>query len=316
MRLAEKRARFEKEKKIYDSALLIFQGVDGFDVYNCSIPFTWQGETYIYGRVEKRDEWARSWAMLFRQTGKDTYTLVPGSMIYQLEDPFVSIIGEELVLGGTHVRYECGRMANYYDYFYKGTDLSDLFYFTTGPDHMKDIRLVELPEGVGVFSRPRGADVARKYGSESIVGFTVLHDLKELSPDRVQQAPMVEGLFERGEWGGCNQCYLLGNGQIGVIGHKSYHADGPEEEPLQIYLNTAFVIDPQTGRCVYEQILATRSCYPDGPAKKPNLIDCAFTSGLVPRLDGKADLYSGLGDTMEGRVTIDDPFAPFGGIVK
>ncbi|MCI8361224.1 MAG: DUF1861 family protein, partial [Clostridiales bacterium] len=61
MRLAEKRARFEKEKKIYDSALLIFQGVDGFDVYNCSIPFTWQGETYIYGRVEKRDEWARSW---------------------------------------------------------------------------------------------------------------------------------------------------------------------------------------------------------------------------------------------------------------
>ena len=126
---------------------------------------------------------------------------------------------------------------------------------------------------------------------------------------------MVEGLFSQGEWGGCNQCYLLGNGQIGVIGHKSYH-EGTGEEPQQVYLNSAFVIDPHSRQCVHEQILATRSCYPDGPAKKPNLIDCAFTSGLIIRPDGKADLYSGLGDTMEGRVTIDDPFASFGGIVR
>lgn len=316
MYIAEKRRQFEKEKKIYESALLTFQGVDGYDVYNCSIPFDWQGETYIYGRVEKRDEWARSRTMLFRQTGKDQYQLVAGSMIYQLEDPFVSVVREELVLGGTHVRYECGRIINYYDYFYKGKDLDDLYYFTTGPDHMKDIRLVELPEGIGVFSRPRGADVARKYGSESIVGFTVIQNLQELSPKRVQEAPMVEGLFQKGEWGGCNQCYLLGNGQIGVIGHKSYHEQGAGAEPLLVYLNTAFVVDPQTRRCVHEQILATRSCYPDGPAKKPNLIDCAFTSGLLLRPDGRADLYSGLGDSMEGRVTIDDPFAPFGGILK
>lgn len=315
MNFAEKRRQFEQDKQIYESALLTFHGIDGYDVYNCSIPFAWQGETYIYGRVEKRDEWARSRAMLFRQIGKDAFTLVPGSMIYQLEDPFVSVIGDELVLGGTHVRYECGRLVNYYDYFYKGSDLSDLFYFTTGPDHMKDIRLVELEDGIGVFSRPRGADVARKYGSESIVGFTVIQDLLELSPQRVQEAPMVEGLFSQGEWGGCNQCYLLGNGQIGVIGHKSYH-EGTGEEPQQVYLNTAFVIDPHSRQCVHEQILATRSCYPDGPAKKPNLIDCAFTSGLIVRPDGKADLYSGLGDTMEGRVTIDDPFASFGGIVR
>ena len=34
------------------------------------------------------------------------------------------------------------------------------------------------------------------------------------------------------------------------------------------------------------------------------------TCGLPPELreDGKADLYSGLGDTHEGRVTIDNPF--------
>ena len=31
--------------------------------------------------------------------------------------------------------------------------------------------------------------------------------------------------------------------------------------------------------------------------------------GIVLRKDGKADLYSGVGDTYEGRVTIDNPFA-------
>ena len=38
------------------------------------------------------------------------------------------------------------------------------------------------------------------------------------------------------------------------------------------------------------------------------LTDCAFTSGIVLREDGRADLYSGIGDTYEGRVTIDNPF--------
>ena len=29
----------------------------------------------------------------------------------------------------------------YYGYFYRGTDISNLYYFTTGPYYMKDIRL-------------------------------------------------------------------------------------------------------------------------------------------------------------------------------
>ena len=55
MDMREKKAAFEKNGRVYESALLTFKGVDGFDVYNCSIPFTWNGRSYIYGRVEKRD---------------------------------------------------------------------------------------------------------------------------------------------------------------------------------------------------------------------------------------------------------------------
>ena len=45
-------------------------------------------------------------------------------------------------------------------------------------------------------------------------------------------------------------------------------------------------------------------------------ITSAFTSGIVMREDGKADLYSGLGDAAQGRVVIDYPFAGYGKIVR
>ena len=70
----------------------------------------------------------------------------------------------------------------------------------------------------------------------------------------------------------------------------------------------AFIFDPETHEATEPQVIATRRSYPDGPAKLPSLVDCAFTSGIVVRPDGKVDLYSGIGDTQEGRVTIDHPF--------
>ena len=40
----------------------------------------------------------------------------------------------------------------------------------------------------------------------------------------------------------------------------------------------------------------------------------ATLSGIVMRKDGKADLYSGIGDCQEGRIVIDYPFAGYGRI--
>ena len=76
------RRQFAKEGKIYDSALLTFSGIEGYDVYNCSLPFCHEGETYLFGRVEKREEWARSRAMLFRQTGPEAFTRGELSLIH------------------------------------------------------------------------------------------------------------------------------------------------------------------------------------------------------------------------------------------
>jgi hypothetical protein len=314
MKLAEKKAAFEENRVVKESTLLTFKGLPGFDIYNCSVPFTWQGRRLIYGRQEKRQEWARSWTRLFEETGKDEFTLVNNSMIYQLEDPFVAFIGSEIVLGGTHVKYSHNRFVNLCGYFYRGTDLEDLYYFTTGPNRMKDIRLVELPKGIGVFSRPRSKEVEKKFGSASVIGFTLIPDLDSLDDKVIAGAEVIPGLFDTGEWGACNQCYFLDSGYIGVIGHKSYRAAG--KPPLAVYMNVSFVFDPEHNRILDEKILGTRSSYPPGPAKKPGLVDCTFTSGIVMRLDGKADLYGGLGDTGEGRVVIDYPFEGFGKIVR
>ena len=48
----------------------------------------------------------------------------------------------------------------------------------------------------------------------------------------------------------------------------------------------------------------------------PNLVDCAFTSGIEMEKDGKVNLYSGIGDCEEGRILIENPFANFGNIVS
>lgn len=317
MRLIERRELFKKEIRVYESKKIKFLGVDGFDVYNSSVPFWWNGKKYIYGRVEKREDWARSWVRLFEETDKDEWTLVPCDMIYQLEDPFISIINEELILGGTHVRKRQGMIDTYYGYFYKGKDIHDLVYFTTGPDYMKDIRLVELSDKrIGVFSRPRSEEIRALHGSESIIGFTIINDISELNAEIIHNAKKIDGLFENDEWGGCNQCYLLDSGKIGVVGHISYKKTDDDRNNILVYMNISFVYDIEEHMALDLKVIGTRDCYPEGPAKRSDLIDCAFTSGIVMREDGKVDLYSGIGDTEVGRIIIDYPFEGYGKIIS
>lgn len=116
--------------------------------------------------------------------------------------------------------------------------------------------------------------------------------------------------------GGCNQAYLLDSGKIGVIGHLCYIYKSSKGEDQSAYMNMSFVLDPDTMKIENYKIIGTRDCYPQGPEKMPNLCDCAFTSGIVMREDGRSDLYSGLGDCKEGRIVIEYPFEGYGEIVN
>lgn len=139
--MVAEREQFEREKVITEAAYLTFKGVDGYDVYNCSVPFKLNGKMHIMGRVERRNEWVNSYVRLFIETGKDEFTLVPNAMMWQLEDPFVSFVHGEMVFGGTRVTKNHSKVCEYHTDFYRGPP-NDLVYFTSGPKKMKDIRLV------------------------------------------------------------------------------------------------------------------------------------------------------------------------------
>lgn len=128
----------------------------------------------------------------------------------------------------------------------------------------------------------------------------------------IANAPYIPGLFGLDEWGGVNQVYCLDSGKLGIIGHISYKDQDASGQELLVYLNMSFVFDPEVREVKNFQIIGSRNCYPPGPAKVADLIDCVFTSGIVMREDGKADLYSGLGDCETGRITIEYPFAGYG----
>ena len=316
MTLKQLRERFEQEKVIYESARLTFEGIDGYDVYNCSVPFEHNGKYYMYGRVEKPEDWARSRTMLFENTGKDTWTRVINSMIYQMEDPNIAFVNGKIVLGGVFVYYSGGKGYAIKNLFYRGTDLEDMFFFTMGPKGMKDIRLVQMPGGkIGVFSRPRMYEGVDLLNSSAEIGFTVIDSLDQLCADTIERASNIPGIFSDGEWGGPNQAYYLESGKIGVIGHKCYNTED-DAGILSTYLTIVFVFDTDQRRMIDEKIIATRSCFPDYRPKKPNIADCTFPSGIVMREDGKCDLYCGISDSAEGRAVIDYPFKEYGKILK
>lgn len=306
---AQRRDKFEKEKKIYESVLLTFDGVnEADDVYNCSIPFMYQGKKYIFGRVEPHDKWATSRIYIFRETEQDVYSKIDNAISYRMEDPFIAMIGGGMIFGGVCVVKSKGNPVSYSTCFFKGDQPFELDYFTNGPKDMKDIRLVEMPDGIGVFSRPEG-----------YVGFTVIKDINELDDEVITNAPVIDFIAEGG-YGGVNQCYYLDSGYIGIIGHMVYpytKADGSIE---RAYTNIAAVFDPVKRKTVMNKIIGTRTCYPASYRKRMHptgyeIDDVAFTSGIVMRKDGKADLYSGLSDALEGRIVIDYPFEGYGEIV-
>ncbi len=296
--------------KIVDSAIIhSFEGVDGYDVYNPSVPFELNGNTYIAGRVESRSS-EQSKVMFFAKKD-EKWELCKDAMTFDLQDPFITWIDDELILGGVRVDWDkaSGTARAWYTDFYRGTSLNNLTYVSSGPRHMKDIRLIQLADRrIGIFTRPQGEAMLNKYGCIAKIGFTAVDSLSEVTPENIEKAPFLEGLFLPEEWGGCNQVHLLKDGRLGVIGHKAY-GEGDNDNKILHYYGMSFVIDPDTGKMSIPRIIISRDCFPDGPAKAPRLKDITFTSGILRRNNGTAEVYTGLSDARIGSAVIKDPFA-------
>lgn len=300
---------FKRQNNNIRGIIHSFPDMEELDIYNPSVPFDLEGVTYIAGRVESRER-EQSKVMFFKKEGAG-WILCREAMTFDLQDPFVTFIDNELILGGVRVDWdeETGYAKAWYTDFYRGTNLNNLTLFASGPKHMKDVRLVQLQDKrIGIFTRPQGKEMLEKYGCIAKVGFTVVDSLKDVTAKNMEDAPFLEGLFLPEEWGGCNQIHVLKDGNLGVIGHIAYGEDMEGEKYLHYY-GMAFVLNPSTGKRSIPEVIIARKCFPKGPAKAPRLKDITFTAG-IQRLDGKmAVVYTGLSDAQIGSAVINDPFA-------
>ena len=306
----EQYKRFDKST-VKNSKVLKFVGVEGYDVYNPSIPFELNGKTYIAGRVEKRDE-EFSRVMLFEKM--DGFYQVVETAELNLQDPFVTVIDGSIILGGVNVSWGNGvdTETTWKTDFYRLNTPTDIQYITCGPSHMKDVRLLQLPDKkIAIFSRPQGAEIFEKFGGIARIGFTIVDSLNDVTPEVIKNAPYLEGQFLDDEWGGANQAMVLKNGLIGVIGHKSYRTYTENGEQRLHYYGMAFVIDPKTSKISQNKIIISNDCFPRVEPKRPDLDDITFTSGIIRNEDNTALIYTGLSDSHVGEAIIVDPFIEF-----
>jgi hypothetical protein len=258
-----------------------------------------EGRPVIAGRVESRDV-ELSEIVFFTGVNEDWQPVPNARTFAGLQDPCIAFIGGELILGGVRfpVALADGSIIWRME-FYRGTSLNNLKLFLVGPDKMKDIRLVELAdEQIGVLTRPQG-----EKGGRGKIGYFTAANLEAINAEAIQAAPLFERQCREEEWVGSNEAHLLQNGLVGVLGHIAYF----DASQHRHYYAMVFSVDPRTGRATAPQIIARRSDFPPGPAKRPDLVDVMFSGGLVRHGNGTATLYAGLSDAEAGYVLLGDP---------
>ena len=303
---------FEGREQLPAGELLSFEGVGDKDVYNITAPFESEGRTYIAGRVEPRSTEHDSQVCFFEEKN-GAWLLSPETPIFNLQDPFVTKIGQELIFGGVetfpHPDAHYSGDLGYRTLFFRGKTLQTLAHFATGPDIMKNIRILALPDNkILALTRPQSPWVSG--GDWGKIGMTILPQLEALTATNILNAKIIEGQFRDKEWGGADELYFLEDGKIGALGHIAYEEFSSDNVRRKHYYAMIFTLELATNTVSPMRIIASRKNFPSGPAKRsPELEDIVFPGGLVRHKNGTTTLYTGLSDTQAGCLTIPrDPF--------
>lgn len=288
-----------KRNTIIETDRLNFHGVEGYDVYNITAPFEYNQKLYIAGRVEKRDS-EFSKVVFFEKTDETNYQADYSINSFDLQDPYISIVDGEIILGGTELfDHPHNPGAFWYKAVkYRGTNLNEMTRFFEGPNGMKDIRIIQLPnDKILVFTRPQG-----EIGGRGKIGTLIVESLEQLADVELMNAPLLN-LFETEEWGGANEAHLLPDGKVGVLSHIAKF----DREGNRHYYASSFILDAATMEATDFKIITTRSDLTPGQSKRPDLADVVFSGGLILNGD-EAKLYVGAGDCEAHVVKIKNPF--------
>jgi len=292
-------------KHVAESAKFRFASTGGKDVYNIAAPFRIAGgPRIIAGRVESRDT-ELSEIRFFTEVEGTWHPVEGAPVLASLQDPCITFIDGELILGGVRfpITTDSGETVWRME-FYRGSSIDNLELFLTGPDRMKDIRLAPLDDGkIAVLTRPQG-----EKGGRGVIGFFIAENLATITAEAIERAPLFHGQCPPEQWVGANEAQLLPNGMLGVLGHIACFDDDNGDRH---YYPMVFAIDLGTGKATQPEVIGSRADFPEGPAKRPDLVDVIFSGGLKRHEDGTATLYAGLSDAEAGWIRIPDPFLTY-----
>jgi hypothetical protein len=285
-----------------------------FLTYNPSAAFINPPDSYRAVRVDSGD---RTKSIIFKSTdaGLEPYP----DRTFDLEDPFASNIDGKIVFGGVQVdksRDSNGEIvSNWRTILFRGETIPQLEPFFTGPDGMKDIRLVKRPnKKIGVYTRPRSPG-NESLGGDGQIGYTEfesLDQLEEAGPTslNIHNAPLLSFFrFPKGQWGGVNHVQVVKDGTYKnwnlLLIHSAYR------DTARHYSAGALLHDPQTERIVDLGTLVKRSDLPPGPWKgqeeSEDLRDVFFGTELILLDRNRAKIIGGVSDAETGEAEILNP---------
>ncbi|MDR0299100.1 MAG: DUF1861 family protein [Streptococcaceae bacterium] len=285
---------------------LIFEGVDGFDVYNISAPFEFSGLKIIAGRVEKTDsEDSRICFFSEADTEKSAgfWRLIEEASQLKLQDPFTFTVNQQRFIGGVEVIFaeKVDEKTTWRTIVYKMESLSAFERIFEGPWGMKDLRFKQIPDGsILVLTRPQNEN--KKKGGRGKIGLVHLKSFSDLSLEVIDKALLLENQFIDAEWGGANEIHFI-DGRIWILGHiANFDRAGNRH-----YYSALYLLSEDRKSIQFSKIIAERKDFKDGKSKRSDLIDVVFSGGLI--LDGKyAVIYVGTSDAEAQSLKILNPF--------
>ena len=164
--------------------------------------------------------------------------------------------------------------------------MADLKKFAEGPPGMKDIRIAELNDGrIFVHTRPQGIIPALiSTPVQGKIGFVILDNLRDLNPQRILEAKLIDFPITKDEWAGADEIEPLPDGRLRVLMHVARW----DAQHVREYLSGEYKIDPTTGE-VSGAVLLERADLPDGlngESKRADLKN--VVSAVVSEITGMA----------------------------
>lgn len=262
-------------------------GLDAtFATYNPSAAFVNPPDLYRAVRVDSSDGVTKSILFKYKDEGLEPYL----ERTFDLEDPFASNIDGEIVFGGVEVNKSFdnkGRIVSHWrTILFRGKTILELRPFFTGPEQMKDIRLIKRPDGkIGVYTRPRNPG-NEALGGDGQIGYREFESLDALersssSELEIQNSPLVSFRFPKGHWGGVNHAQVLKEGKYQNWNLLTIHHAYKTPDDSLDYSAGLLLHNNETGEIEDLNTWITRDMLPQGPAKSKRERRVVFPSDTI-----------------------------------